>query len=160
MPVRVCFVCVANYCRSPMAEGVLQAQVTEAGLDGVIEVESAGIGDWFAGELPDPRARAATAQRGIELSSRCRLFEPEDFDRFDYVLALDRSVHARLVALGRTDAHREQLHLLRSFEKPPPPSLDVPDPYGGGPADFERALDICERAVSGFLERLRHERGC
>ena len=101
MKVRVLFVCMGNICRSPTAEGVFRHHVESAGLSDTIEIDSAGTGGWHVGEAPDPRSQEVAARHGVSLEGQsARRVAPEDFDRFDYVLALDRSVHARLVALG------------------------------------------------------------
>src|SRR5262245_12608956 len=100
----LCFVCLGNICRSPTAEGIMRVLVSEAGLADRIEIDSAGTGGWHQGELPDPRARRAAAERGIALESRAREFDQFDFDRFDLILAMDASIVDSLLDLARTDA--------------------------------------------------------
>jgi len=155
---------MGNICRSPTAEGVMRKLAADAAVE--VELDSAGTGDWHAGELPDPRACQAAARRGYELTHRARQFVTDDFTRFDLVLAMDRDNLARLqqqrqLCLARIARDRDgldpvaKLCLLRSFESGTPPGAEVPDPYGGGGDDFERVLDICERACRGVLEHLR-----
>src|SRR5205814_1680688 len=86
-PVRLCFVCLGNICRSPTAAAVMARRVEEAGLADRITVESAGTGDWHVGEAPVRRAVAEARRRGVEMTSRARQFRPRDFGRFDLVLA-------------------------------------------------------------------------
>ena len=155
MAVRVCFVCLGNICRSPTAEGVFRSLVARAGLDHAFEIDSAGTGSWHAGDRADARSRAAAAERGVALESRARTFHPEDFERFDYVLAMDLENRADLEALATDSAARERIRLLRDFETGAPPDSEVPDPYYGGDAGFEAVLDICEAACGGLLEQLR-----
>lgn len=153
--VRVCFVCLGNICRSPTAEGVFRALVRDAGLEGALEIASAGTGGWHVGEPPDRRAREAARERGIEVGGRGRQFEAGDFERFDLVLAMDRS---NLRALERLagPAHREKLALLRDFEPDARRGkLDVPDPYYGAEDGFAEVLDLCDRACRGLLAHLR-----
>src|SRR5690349_5069848 len=94
--VRLCFVCLGNICRSPTAEAVMRGLVEKAGLSAVIEIDSAGTGDWHIGEPPDPRSVAAGKRRGVHLGGRARHFEPDDWGRFDYVLAMDEKNFADL----------------------------------------------------------------
>lgn len=107
--IRLCFVCLGNICRSPTAEGVMLHLIQERGLE--IEVDSAGTGGYHIGEPADSRSIQAARRRGVHLPSRARQFKPEDFARFDYVLAMDT---ANLEALKRLGG--EKVHLLRDFD--------------------------------------------
>jgi protein-tyrosine phosphatase len=155
MPVRVCFVCLGNICRSPTAEGVFLGLVERAALSDEVEVDSAGTGAWHTGEPADPRSRSAAARRGIPLHSRARCFTAEDFARFDLVVAMDRQNQRDLEALAPDRAAREKVALLRDFEPNTTGGADVPDPYYGGDTGFDTVLDICEAACVGLLEHLR-----
>ena len=154
--MRICFVCLGNICRSPTAEGVMAKLLAEAGLDGRIHVDSAGTGDWHAGELPDPRSRAAARRRGLELTHRARQFTRADLDQFDLVVVMDEDNlrHVRLLAGGR---ERPPIRLLRSFDPDAPPGAPVPDPYAGDEDGFDHVLDLCERACRGLLEHVRSQ---
>lgn len=149
-PVRICFVCLGNICRSPTAEAVMARLVAEAGLAGRISVDSAGTSGWHAGEPADPRARAAAARRGLSLAHRAREFTAEDLARFDLVVAMDGQNLAALRRLAR-GAATPPLRLLRSYDPAAPPGAGVPDPYAGGAAGFEEVLDLCEAACRGLL---------
>jgi len=153
--LRLCFVCLGNICRSPTAEGVMRALVREAGLGRGIVINSAGTGAYHVGELPDPRTRAAARARGLDLTSKARLFVQADFDRFDYVLAMDLSNLQTLQRMARMPHERSKIHLLRSFDVTAPAEAEVPDPYYGGPGGFDEVLDMCERACRGLLAHLR-----
>jgi protein-tyrosine phosphatase len=153
----ILFVCLGNICRSPTAEGVMRELVSRAGLREQIEIDSAGTGAWHIGELPDPRARTAARARGIELESRARQVDGEDFERFDLILAMDRSNLADLRRIAPEGPARAQLALLREFD---PRSLaagdlEIPDPYHGGPRGFEAVLDLVEAACAGLLASVR-----
>lgn len=162
--MRICFVCLGNICRSPTAHGVMEKLVAEAGLGDRIALDSAGTGSWHVGELPDERSREHAVRRGYQLTHRARQFVASDFARFDLVLAMDRSNLAhleRLAAAYRANspgAPLPAIELLRSFDAAAPPHAEVPDPYAGDGDDFERVLDICERACRGVLEVARAHR--
>jgi protein-tyrosine phosphatase len=145
---------MGNICRSPTAEAVMQKLVDDAGLAGRILLDSAGTGNWHAGELADPRTRSAAAVRGLQLTHRARQFVHTDFDRFDLILAMDRDNldHLEHLARGRMEP---RVRLLRSFDPEAPDDAEVPDPYSGGNDDFELVLDQCERACRGLLDHVR-----
>ena len=131
--------------------------VEKAGLAAAVEVDSAGTAGYHAGERPDARAAAAARRRGIELRSRARQFRAKDYDRFDYVLAMDQSNFDDLIELAGSADARKKLHLLRSFDPKSPRGAGVPDPYYGGDDGFEQVLDICTAACTGLLERVKKE---
>jgi protein-tyrosine phosphatase len=153
MPLRVLFVCLGNICRSPAAEGVFRHQVSAAGLEREFHIESAGTGAWHIGELADGRMRRAAERRGIGMTSRARKVSADDFERFDHILAMDRSNLETLLDL----APPEHLHKIRLFRDldPAAPGKDTPDPYYGGDAGFDEVLDIVERTSAHLLESLR-----
>ena len=156
-PVRVLFVCMGNICRSPLAEGVFRELVERAGLADAIEIDSAGIGDWHVGELPDPRTRAVAERRGLKLVSRARQIVRDDLDQFDYVVAMDEENLRGLRRLRADAGSGTQVRRLREFDREAD-GLDVPDPYYGGDDGFERVHDMVERACAGLLEHIRSER--
>lgn len=152
--VAICFVCLGNICRSPTAEGVMRHQVAAAGLDGAIEIDSAGTGDWHVGEAPDARAQQAARARGYDLSAlRARQIGDADFERFDLVLAMDG---ANLAALRKRcpPQYRGKVRLLMEFAGDGLAG-DIADPYFGGARGFEQVLDQCEAACRGLLDSLR-----
>jgi protein-tyrosine phosphatase len=153
----VCFVCLGNICRSPMAEGVMKRLVRDAGLEGRIHVESAGAGSWHLDEPADARARATARARGVVLDGRARQFARDDFARFDYILSMDARVLSTLRALARSEPERARVHNFRSFDADSPSEAEVPDPYYGGDEGFEQVFDICEAGCRGLLEHLRRD---
>src|SRR5258707_12747425 len=98
------------------AEGVMRALVGAEGLDGRIEIDSAGTGSWHAGDPPDARAMAAARARDIELDGAARQVTSEDFERFDLLLAMDRENARELQARAPDDATRAEGRLLRAFD--------------------------------------------
>ena len=155
--IGVLFVCMGNICRSPLAEGVFRDLVERAGLADRFEIDSAGIGDWHAGELPDSRTRAVAQRRGLALTSRARQVAMSDLDRFDFVIAMDAENIRGLERLRAEASPRTEVRRLREFD-PDADSLDVPDPYYGGDDGFERVHDMVERACIGLLRHIRESR--
>lgn len=162
MAVRVCLVCLGNICRSPMAATVLRHRLENAGLDGQVRVESAGIGGWHVGDPADPRAVAALRERGYDgTSHQARQFEPEWFDRCDLVLAMDQDNFRDLRRLAPSGTARDKVRMFRSYdpEAQATRDLDVPDPYYGGADGFAHVLNQVERAADGLVDALRKELG-
>ena len=152
----VLFVCMGNICRSPTAEGVFRHVVAGAGLESSIHIDSAGTHAYHVNEPPDRRARAAAERRGYSLESiRARRVEPADFERFDYVIAMDRDNLALLTGQSEVNYH-DKIHLFLDFADAA--EDEVPDPYYGGAAGFERVLDLVEDASRGLLETLQSTR--
>ncbi|MBY4675262.1 low molecular weight protein-tyrosine-phosphatase [Marinobacterium arenosum] len=153
---RVLFVCLGNICRSPTAHGVFLHKVSRSGMADLIEVDSAGTAAYHIGKAPDARATAAAARRGYDLSPlRARQAKPVDFQRYDYVLAMDSQNLADLRDICPADY---QGHLGLFLEFAGLSGAEVPDPYYGGDAGFERVLDLVEQAADGLLQRIRTSR--
>ncbi len=154
--MRILFVCLGNICRSPTAEVVFRVVASREAPDIVLEIDSAGTAGYHVGELPDQRTRQAAARRGYDLSAlRARVVEPEDFEHFDLILAMDRENLRSLER--RAPAHaRDRLRLFLEFA-PQTGISEVPDPYYGGPNGFEDVLDLIEAASRGLIEHLRQQ---
>ncbi|MDG9718581.1 low molecular weight phosphotyrosine protein phosphatase [Streptomyces sp. DH24] len=158
MPYRVCFVCTGNICRSPMAESVFRARVEEAGLDGLVEADSAGTDGWHEGEGADPRTVTVLAEHGYGTAHTARRFEASWFSRLDLVLALDTGHLRALRNLAPTEQDARKIRLLRSYDPAAGAAdLDVPDPYYGGMAGFEECLEMVEAASDGLLAAVREQ---
>ncbi|MGB3052772.1 MAG: low molecular weight protein-tyrosine-phosphatase [Polyangiales bacterium] len=155
MTVRVCFVCLGNICRSPTAEATMRQHVEREQLSDEIKIDSAGTGDWHVGEPPDRRAGASAKRRGIELAGRARRVETKDFERFDYLIAMDRANQRDLRRMAPDDAAKAKVVLFRNYDPDSPRDADVPDPYYGEGDGFETVLDICEAASRGLLQHIR-----
>jgi len=154
--VRVLFVCMGNICRSPTAQGVFTKLVLEEGLGHLIEIDSAGTHAYHTGEPPDPRARQTAQRRGIDLSKqRARRAVVEDFELFDYVLAMDEDNYRALSEL----CPPELAPRVRRFMDFAPhlTHREVPDPYYGGTNGFEAVFDMVDEAARGLLETIRRE---
>ena len=153
MKIRVLFVCMGNICRSPTAEAVFRRHVAEVGLDEEIRIDSAGTHDYHIGEPPDSRTQQAASRRGYDMIAlRGRQVTAEDFSRFDYVLAMDENNLSILRRL-RPQESDSYLGLFLEFAGHHA-ETEVPDPYYGGAAGFERVLDMVEDASQGLLQHI------
>lgn len=154
--VRVLFVCMGNICRSPTAQGVFTRLVEREGLEGLIEIDSSGTHSYHIGHPPDPRAREAAARRGFALGHlRARRLKHDDFEHYDYLLAMDEANREDMLAMGPPElAHKIHLFLDFASERP---EREVPDPYYGSARGFDYVLDLVESAAEGFLAHLRAE---
>ena len=152
--VQVLLVCMGNICRSPTAHGVLRQLAEDMGMHEMLEVDSAGTHAYHVGEAPDRRARETAERRGIDLSDlRARRVTGVDFERFDYVLAMDEDNLDILVEICPPQ-HAHKVRLFMDFA-PDWGVREVPDPYYGGPTGFEQVFDMVEAAAIGLLEEIR-----
>lgn len=150
----VCFVCLGNICRSPLAEGLFIHLARERGVLGRFDVDSCGTGGWHVGNPPDPRSIAVATKHGIELPSRARKFDRRrDPERFNLLLAMDRQNRDDLLDAGCAP---EQVRLMRSFDPAlanvSERELDVPDPYYGGNSGFDDVYEMLVAACGGLLD--------
>jgi len=153
----VLFVCLGNICRSPSAEGVFRKVAEREGLLDALTIDSCGTGSWHIGKQPDSRAMAAASRRGIDISRlRARKIQPEDLDRFDYVLTMDRSNLADVRDMWHQNGGTEP-RLFLEFGRSG--VAEVPDPYYGGENGFEHMLDLIEEASEGLLSDIRERLG-
>ena len=144
--MKVLFVCTGNICRSPTAEGVLRHLASRMKIP--LHVESAGTHDYHVGSCPDERAQHHARQRGYDLSAqRARHLKPEDFEKFDLLIAMDRG-HLRIMERLCPPQHRGKLRMLVDGH-------DVPDPYYGGAEGFEQVLDMVEAACLGLIHEIK-----
>lgn len=151
--IGVLFVCMGNICRSPTAEAVFRHYVENAGLSDNILIDSAGTHDYHIGDPPDARARHAAQQRGYDMGGlRGRQVETKDFERFDYVLAMDKANLAILQRLAQQSGGEPRLFLEYARHHA---EREVPDPYYGGAQGFEHVLDMVEDAAEGLLQHIR-----
>ncbi|MFC5569412.1 low molecular weight protein-tyrosine-phosphatase [Lysobacter yangpyeongensis] len=153
-PARLLVVCLGNICRSPMAEGVLRARIAASPLAGRVTVDSAGTGAWHVGRPPDPRAIATAARHGVDISAlRARQLSRDDFARHDWLLCADRDNLRDVSARGPSDAHSRCALLLDWAGAKD--VAEIPDPYTGGPTEFDAVWALLERAANGVVARLQ-----
>jgi protein-tyrosine phosphatase len=152
--MKILFVCLGNICRSPTAEIVFREIVAREAPDLGIEIDSAGTAAYHVGSPPDFRTQQAALRRGYDMSAlRARVVEPQDFGRFDLILAMDRQNFDALRQRAPGTA-QGRIRLFLDFA-PAAFTTEVPDPYYGGPNGFEEVLDLVEAAARGLLEHIR-----
>ena len=151
-------VCMGNICRSPTAQGVLAHRAALAGVGDWLQVDSAGTHDYHVGAPPDGRAQVHALRRGVDLSGqRARQLTARDFQDFDLVLVMDDRNERAARALCPA-ADRAKLRRLTDFSRQHSMG-EVPDPYYGGDAGFERVLDLIEDACDGLIAALKASDG-
>ena len=156
--VSVLMVCTANYCRSPMAEGMLRHELIERGLSPCIKVDSAGTHVPKNGQRPDARAQNTVLPEGIKINElRSRSIELTDFAEFDYILAMDNNNYRSLSALCSSE-YQHKLALIMSFS-PETGVTEVPDPYYSNKAGFLQVYTFLEQAILGLVETIDKEHG-
>ncbi len=153
-PLRICFVCLGNICRSPTAEGVFQHIVNKNGLSALVEVDSAGTAAYHVGEPANSKSQMVADQYGVTLNSKARKFEYSDLEYFDLVIAMDKENQRDLQQLDRKGQFRDKIYLLRDFD-PVPGDHEVPDPYYGGLNGFELVYEIVLRSCESLLDMVR-----
>ena len=156
--INIVFVCMGNICRSPSGEGVFKNLIEQNGLDEHFFIDSAGTTAYHVGEAADSRMRKHAARRGIKLTSRSRQFKRDDFEKFDYIIAMDRNNYHDIISLDRDNEYGERVFMMTDFSSQYKGG-DVPDPYYGGSDGFEIVLDIVEDSCRGLLEELRSRNG-
>lgn len=152
-PYKICFVCLGNICRSPTAEGVFQHLVNEENLQSFFYIDSAGTSAWHIGERANSKSRQVASSKGVELLSRARLFEADDLDEFDLIVAMDEENYQNLIELA-DDNQLERIKKMREFD-PQPGDGNVPDPYYGGLDGFEKVYQIIYRSSRQLLDTLK-----
>ena len=156
-PLRVCFVCMGNICRSPMAEAVMRDLVRDGGLANMIDVDSAGTSSWPIGASPDTRASDAAAKHGVRMAHRGRQFTRADFDRFDLVIVMDIENRTELLRMAPNADEASKVRLLRTFDDEAQGAIEIADPYYGSTQDFDRVFTEIVASCKGLLDHLRKE---
>jgi len=162
-PIRVLFVCLGNICRSPVAEAVFRDVVRRRGLGHAFEIDSSGTGSWHVGHPPDSRMRATAERHGINMDGmRARQFTAGDHSDFDHIFAMDKDNLQDILALDpgapQRDGSRYRVRLFREAD-PEPEDFQVPDPYYGGDAGFERVFEMVLRTSEVLVDRFEEEFG-
>ena len=149
--ISLLFICLGNICRSPAAEGIMKQLVERRGLSHRFYIDSAGIGRWHIGQLPDSRMRKHGARRGYQFDSRARVFTVSDFDLFDMIIVMDDENYEDIIYRARTDEDKAKVHRMTEYLQKYKHLRSVPDPYYEGPDGFELVLDLLEDGCQSLL---------
>jgi len=152
--ISLLFICLGNICRSPAAEGIMKKIVDERGMGDRFRIDSAGIGSWHVGQLPDQRMRRHGALHGYTFDSRARQFKAGDFDRFDYIAVMDHENYADVTDKARNEEDMKKVICMADYLRSHPRYKTIPDPYYGGDKDFELVIELLEDACNGLLDKL------
>ena len=150
----VLFICLGNICRSPAAQAVMQRMVDERGLTDRFFIDSAGLGGWHVGDLPDKRMRVHARPRGYELTHRARVVQGYDFEDFDLIVGMDASNVDDLRARAATIEQQDKVVMMGDYIRQYPNYDYVPDPYYEGSEGFELVLDLLEDACDSLLNSI------
>lgn len=150
--IKVLFVCLGNICRSPLAEAIFKHKVKERGLDQHIVADSCGTANYHVGDKPDPRTIANAIKNGVSIDHCGRQLCVDDFDNFDYILAMDNSNIRNIMRITSNKSWHQKIQLMRDYD--PQGKGEVPDPYYGGEKGFQEVFDILNRTTDSFLDRL------
>ena len=154
MKQRLLFICLGNICRSPAADGIMHHLVEGRGLADDFYIDSAGIGSWHVGQLPDYRMRRCGERHGYVFDHRARQFSAADFDRFDLIAVMDHENYHDVARQARSAADRQKIIRMSDYLRHHPGQQTVPDPYYGDERDFEFAVELLEDACEGLLDEL------
>jgi protein-tyrosine phosphatase len=147
--MKILMVCLGNICRSPLAEGILEQKLQEAGLNWT--VDSAGTNGYHVGESPHKLSQKVAKEHGIDISKQItRKFIPADFDRFDKIYAMAEDVidEMKLISGSKYDAKKVDL-LLNELH--PGKNEDVPDPWSHPEPVYHKVFDLIDRACDAII---------
>jgi protein-tyrosine phosphatase len=151
--MKILMVCLGNICRSPLAHGILQGKVTEAGLN--ITVDSAGTNGYHDGELPDPRSIAKANEYDLDITNQqSRQITRSDIQEFDLIYVMDASNYNNVIALCSTTEEKTKVKMIMN-EVQPGKNISIPDPYYGESDGFENVYQMLDLACDKIIENLR-----
>ncbi len=157
MRTSVLFVCLGNICRSPAAEGAFLSFLYQENRAHEFVVDSAGTSDHHKGESPDQRMLDRAHARGIALPSSARQFTIEDFEKFDFIVCMDKNNKSAVLSLDKDNLYSQKIFLMGDFIASRV-GKDVPDPYYGSIEDFDHVLDLVQEGASGLFQYIYQKR--
>ncbi len=152
--MKILMVCLGNICRSPLAEGILLDKLNRSGIEA--QVDSAGVGNYHVGELPDQRAISVARKNAIDITGqRARQITRNDFSDFDLILTMDASVHRSVLQMIKNNEDAGKVHLFLEYANIHH-TKDVPDPYFGGDDGFTQVFNLISSACDNIINRMKH----
>lgn len=155
MTKKLLFVCLGNICRSPAAEGIMKHIVSESNMQDDFLIDSAGIGDWHIGQLPDSRMRRHGSQHGYNFNSHARQICREDFTRFDLIIVMDSDNYRAVTSMAPNAEAKKKVVMMADYLRHHPNYTTVPDPYYGSDRDFELVIELLEDACEGLFQSIK-----
>jgi len=152
-PIKILMVCMGNICRSPTLMAALKNRIATHGSSRPFLIDSAALTTYYLGQSTDARMRAAAHRHGIEVDHVARLFDIADFDRFDYIFAVDLEVLRLLEEMARSHVDKEKLHFACDYSEKFP-GQEIPDPYYQGQDAFDLVVEMCLDAAKGIYTQL------
>jgi len=149
---KVLFVCMGNICRSPSAEAVMNKMITDKDLQNFIRTDSAGTIAYHEGEQADARMKFYAVKRGYNLTSIARKFVYDDFEEFDFIIAMDKSNYFDILSMDQEGKYKNKISMMTDYSRNG--YDEVPDPYYGGEEGFELVLNILEESVNGLINKI------
>ncbi len=153
----VLFICLGNICRSPAAEGIMKSLVEKEGMSDDFFIDSAAIGSWHIGQLPDSRMRKCGAEHGYRFDSHARQFQKSDFQRFDLIVVMDNENYRAITSMASSQADKDKVVRIADYLTHHREYTTVPDPYYGDYSDFELVIELLEDACQGLLDSIKEQ---
>lgn len=153
----VLFICLGNICRSPAAEGIMKSLVEKEGMSDDFFIDSAAIGSWHIGQLPDSRMRKCGAEHGYRFDSHARQFQKSDFQHFDLIVVMDNENYRAITSMASSQADKDKVVRIADYLTHHREYTTVPDPYYGDYSDFELVIELLEDACQGLLDSIKEK---
>lgn len=153
----VLFICLGNICRSPAAEGIMKSLVEKEGMSDDFFIDSAAIGSWHIGQLPDSRMRKCGAEHGYRFDSHARQFQKSDFQHFDLIVVMDNENYRAITSMASSQADKDKVVHIADYLTHHREYTTVPDPYYGDYSDFELVIELLEDACQGLLDSIKEQ---
>ena len=153
----VLFICLGNICRSPAAEGIMKSLVEKEGMSDDFFIDSAAIGSWHIGQLPDSRMRKCGAEHGYRFDSHARQFQKSDFQHFDLIVVMDNENYRSITSMASSQADKDKVVRIADYLTHHREYTTVPDPYYGDYSDFELVIELLEDACQGLLDSIKEQ---
>jgi protein-tyrosine phosphatase len=151
---KVLFVCLGNICRSPLAEEIFKDKIKKLGLEDKFLIDSCGTETFHNGEMADYRSRQVAIENGIRLNTVARCIVPNDFQKFDIIIAMDRLIYEEMKPYCPLVQLMDKVHMMREFDPTGKTTQRVPDPYYGTIEDFRKVYKMLDRCADGLVQYL------